>query len=111
MKQSVPIVPVVRWAHHERIYSQSRRFVQRLTAVQSSRFKRSRKEQFDRNFQVSGIDQASPSPLLTPGFRGQESFGLSMLNYLVHLGTSLTLSSRGYGADEIGVRVGSKRLD
>src|SRR5262249_18728672 len=85
MKQSVPIVPVVRWAHHERIYSQSRRFVQRLTAVQNLRVKRSRKKQIDREFQVSGIYQTSPPPLLTPGFRGQESFGLSMLNYLVHL--------------------------
>jgi hypothetical protein len=54
------------------------------------------------------LTQASPALLLALDFRGQESLGLSMPNYL---GTSLTLSSRAYGADEMGVRVGSKRLD
>ena len=71
--ESVQIVQVV----------QSLRFVQSLAAVQSSRFKCSRKEQFDRNCQISGIERRRASPLLTLGFRGRQALRSVGANYMI----------------------------
>jgi len=70
---SVPVVPIVQPVPP--LHS-----VQGLAAVQSSRFKE--RSELAKSQELT---QASPALLLALDFRGQESLGLSMLNYLVRL--------------------------